>query len=180
MALDTTVGGASSDSYGTLIEAASYHTSMGHPAWAAATDVDRESALRRAAMWLDGAYRLRLPGVRAAGRLQALEWPRSGAVDRSGLSLDGIIPVEVKFAQFEAALSELSAPGSLSPQSSSAQVVKSEKVGPVSVEYAVSSGDVSSTYPTLSSVEFLLSGILTSYGTDGGYPAFTAVRYGQV
>lgn len=165
MSLDTTVGGPASDSYGTEVEATTYHTAMGNSDWTGTTG-EKEAALRRAAVWLDGAYRSRWPGSRASGRAQAREWPRSSAYDYDGVLMDDTtIPTEVAQAQFEAALAELLSPGSLSPRLSSSQIVKSERVGPIAVEYAVSEkSGVEAIYPVLGVVERLLSGIVLPDG----------------
>lgn len=178
MALDTTLGGSTTDSYGTLNDADAYHSALGRSAWAAATTVDRESALRRAALWLDGVYRKDYPGKRLNGRQQALEWPRSSASDYFGDAIaSDSIPQEIQKAQFEAAYHELTTPDSLSPQTSSSQVVKSEKVGSVAVEYAVSEGSIDALLPIVTSVDRLLSGILTR---NEDLPAFMAVQHGPV
>lgn len=113
MALDTTVGGASADSYVSLVDADAYHLDHGNAAWTGAT-ADKEAALRRGTSWIDGYYRFRFPGKKTGGRSQALEWPRSGAVDHDGISLDSAsLPPELLRATSEAALRELTAPGSL-------------------------------------------------------------------
>lgn len=164
MALDATIGGAASDSYDIVANATTYHAAMGNSAWAAAALADQESAMRRGTLWLDGAYRKRWPGTRVNGRSQAREWPRDDATDLEGSTIDPLtIPQEVIYAQFEAALVELVSPGTLSPAVSAATVVKSEKVGPLTTEYAVSeTSGVDSQYPTLGVVERLLSGIVTN------------------
>lgn len=164
MSLDTTIGGASSDSYGTEAQATAYHASMGNAAWTGSTG-ELEAAMRRAAAWLDGAYRGRWPGSRLNGRSQSREWPRTNAEDVDGFEISSLaIPQEVIYAQFEAALLELTSPGALSPTMSQSQVVKSEKVGPISVEYAVSEASaIQSVYPVVGVVERLLSGIVTDY-----------------
>ena len=162
MALDTTVGGPSADSYGSEAESLAYHTSRGNAAWGTAQAGDRETALRRAAAWLDGEYRMRWPGVKTNGRNQALDWPRVDATDVDGFEVSSsTIPNEIKSAQFEAALAELLSPGSLSPQVTMASVVKSESVGPLSTTYDTSLlTGVSALAPTLLSVERVLSSLV--------------------
>lgn len=167
MTLDVTVGGAASDSYGTLVEAAAYMTSFGWTEWAALDDTQRESALRRAAVWLDGEFSERWPGSRVSAA-QARSWPRSGAVDIDGFAVDSSgIPAEIKSAQFEAAVVEAISPRSLSPSFTAASAVRSERVGPILVEYAIPDRvTTDSMSPVLVSVERILSRLVTDRDCD--------------
>lgn len=132
--------------YGTLEGANSYHLARGKAAWAAGTEQAREGALVRATDYIDGRYRVLLasgrwtsmfPGVRTAGRGQPNEWPRTGAIDYDGDSIQpDEVPDEVERATYEAALRELVAPGSLSPDFVASEAVTKEKVGPIEVNYA--------------------------------------------
>jgi hypothetical protein len=135
------------DFYGTVEDADTYHDARANAAWTG-TDEAKQAALVRASQYVDGRYRWRLAsgrwqsmfrGAKAGGRAQALEWPRTGATDYEGNEIpDDEVPIEVEHATYEAALRELVAPGSLSPDyTASAQVTK-EKVGPVEVQYAES------------------------------------------
>ncbi|CAL8972850.1 hypothetical protein RHODGE_RHODGE_01022 [Rhodoplanes serenus] len=93
-------------------------------------------ALVRASAYIDGRYGRRFVGIRAGGYAQALAWPRTGAVTREGFAVpDGAVPPAVENAAYEAALRELAAPGSLSPDHVAAEQVKREKVGPLETEY---------------------------------------------
>lgn len=115
MALITTPGDASANSYASLSEAAAYHTARGNATWTG-DDATKEAALIRATQWLDGRYGAQWPGVRRYLRAQALDWPRADAYDRDGTYVDfETIPPEVRNAACEAALRELTTPGSLSP-----------------------------------------------------------------
>lgn len=99
MALVTTVGGASSDSYVSLADADTYFASGSHlqsAVWLALDDTAQETALRTAARDLD---RLRYFGHKAS-TTQSLEWPR---VYR-GLWFADAIPTAIKQAQMEQAL----------------------------------------------------------------------------
>lgn len=176
MALDTTIGGAASDSYGSEAESLAYHAAQGNTSWGASTSLLREAALRRAAVWLDGEYRTKWPGTKLNGRTQALDWPRSGAQDIDGFDVSSeTIPNEIKKAQFEAALVELGSPGSLSPSVTMASVIKSESVGPLSTTYDTSlMTGVSALAPTLLSVERALSSLVRR--SDGPtYPSVFVV-----
>lgn len=132
--------------YGTLVDAGTYHSDRGNTAWAAGSEPARTAALVRATDYIDQRYRHRLKsgrwqsmfrGERTAGRGQPNEWPRTGATDYDDNEIaDDVVPVEVEYATYEAALRELVEPGSLSPDFvPSGQVIK-EKVGPIEVGYA--------------------------------------------
>lgn len=160
MALDTTIGGPSSDSYASLNYANSYHISVGNAAWAPATDTDKENALRRAAVWIDGTYLRMWSGVPLNGRAQKRAWPQIGGVDYFGNEIDdSSIPDEVLRAQCEAALVELASPGSLTPSVTPAQMIKSEKIGSIAVEYQGGT-DVASFLPVLTKIDVILQALI--------------------
>lgn len=148
------------DYYGSLAEALTYHAARANAGWAASTDPARESALLRASVWLDATYRQQFPGFKTGRRAQLREWPRSDATDQN---CDPIpyteVPIEILSATYEAALRELSLPGSLSPDFVASEAVTSERVGPVSVTYqtATSLADVR---PVVSVVDDLLAGLI--------------------
>lgn len=105
MALDTTIGGTDSDSYGTLAEADAYHAAYGNVDWALLDGAEKEVVMRRAVAYIDTGYSFK--GIKTEST-QALEWPRSGVVvDGSYIDSD-VIPVAVKRAQFELALKAVS------------------------------------------------------------------------
>ena len=160
MALVTTPGSLTADSYATLAEANTYHTAQGNTAWTGA-DALKEGALRRATVWLDSTYRVRFPGYRTDRRLQALEWPRTSAYD-AAQQLLGVaeIPIEIKNAQIEAALRELATPGSLSPDFVATGQLKAISVeGAVSQEFFGISG-ASDVLPVVNIVDGILSGLI--------------------
>jgi len=99
MALDVTIGGTSSDSYGTLADFATYATNMG---WTlTGDDAAKEADLRRATLYLDRNYNWRgLKATDAAAR----QWPRimSELVDGYSVPSDAI-PQAIIYAQFELA-----------------------------------------------------------------------------
>lgn len=104
MALNTTPGDASADSYASLTE---FNTYAGNrlPAlswFATATDPQKEAALRAACRELDSDFSW--TGA-AVDNVQALCWPRSGMLNRNGFALSTTaIPVQLKNAQCEFAL----------------------------------------------------------------------------
>ncbi len=158
--------------YGTLAGADSYHLARGNGAWAAGAEEARIGALVRATDYIDGRYRVLLasgrwssmfPGVRTAGRGQPNEWPRTGAVDYDGDPIQpDEIPDEVERATYEAALRELAAPGSLSPDFVAAEQVTREKVGPIEVSYAdgASAGGVLPNRPIIAVIDEILAPLL--------------------
>lgn len=161
MSLIVTPGAPDADSYRTLAQIAAYAAARGltFPI-AGAAEQPAEQAARRAAEWLDGAFRSRFPGRKTNGRGQAREWPRTGAKDMSGEPIGADeIPVEIGDAQCEAAVRELATPGELSPDYVPAERVKSETVGPISVTYADGAG-ADDVRPVLSVVDDILSGLI--------------------
>lgn len=100
MALIVTIGGANSDSYGTLSEAAAHHSSYGNSAWALIDSGTQEQLMRKAVRYIDS---LDFKVTRATSA-QALLWPCYG-MDSYGYAVDSsIIPTRIKQAQFELAL----------------------------------------------------------------------------
>lgn len=162
------------DFYGTLAGAESYHADRGNTAWTG-SDIVKQAALVRASAYIDGRYRLRwpsgrwvsqFPGVKAGGRAQQLEWPRSGAIDYEYQPIPAdTVPDEVERATYEAALRELVVPGSLSPDYSPSSLIKSETVGPLKTDYAVaeaSAGDSPPNRPVIPAIDEILAPVLTT------------------
>jgi hypothetical protein len=130
--------------YGTVAEADAYHLARGNTAWTGDNAL-KEAALTRGSDYIDQRYRVRscggwasvFPGERTGGRAQEREWPRTGATDWAGNEIpDTEIPIEVKHATFEAALRELIAPGSLSPDFVPSAARTKVKVDVIEVTYA--------------------------------------------
>jgi hypothetical protein len=133
-------GLASADALASLADCDAYHAARGAAAWTG-EDADKESAIRRATSYLSRA--ITWTGVRTHGRAQALAWPRSGCVDGEGNGIaSNEIPGEIADACAELALIELATPGALSPVITPSDAVKSETVGPISVEYALPTASV--------------------------------------
>lgn len=128
MALDTAVGGASSDSYASVAEFDVYAAALG---WTVtATEAAKEAALRRGRVYLDSRYQWK--GAKAT-REQALQWPRLEVYDEAGWYVDSdTIPKEIKDAQCELAYSEISGT-SILPQKEGAKLSETVKAGPVGV-----------------------------------------------
>lgn len=168
MALDTTVGGADSDSYATIDQADTYAEKHGVDAWllSSVDETSKEQALRRACQALDGGYRKRFPGSRVNGREQALEWPRDNAYDCGGCEIDATaIPEEIKRAQIEFAFRELAKPGSLAPDVILSQAKVLTQVGPVQWTPLSKSASAGTLAPTITKVNELLGCILRPAGS---------------
>lgn len=138
MALITTVAGATSDSYVTLVEAAAHASMIGETAFGAlATDALRENLLRRATAVIDlqlwAGTRYDISTVTAGHRNgQALEFPRQLDVDGNG---NPFVPVEVKRCCCEVAFALLSGAG----ETASDAKVSNLKIGGMTIEYAAGS-----------------------------------------
>lgn len=155
-------GKSDAESYVSVSDCVSYAAARGltFPAEPAA---NAEAALRRGTSWLDGAYRGSFPGRRKNGRAQALEWPRMDAWDNSRPPdpiRDDEIPVEIVHACCEAAIRELAAPGSLSPDVTPGQIEKRIKVEGIEIEYAIGAGTVAEQRPVVSIIDDILSSLI--------------------
>lgn len=152
MALDTTVGGASADSYGTLAEFKAYADNVGFVYTSVYTDDVIEVSMRKGTQYLDRAYNGKWKGFRSDYD-QALAWPRTGSgepsttnyltptfatgvIDQDGYEIPtNAIPKQVKEAQFEAAILSLGGVDLL-PRQERGNAIKREmvKAGPVESE----------------------------------------------
>lgn len=160
MALITTVGGDTSDSYATVAEADAYAEAHGFTAWLDLDDEeDKEPALRKSTQWMDGKFRGQIKG-RKTNATQALAMPRVGCTDEDGNAFDDdVIPLVWKNASIEAALREADTPGTLFPDVE--RETSSEKVGPIAVSYVAGA----SAKTDLTVIENLVSGLLTAGGS---------------
>lgn len=69
---------------------------------------------QRGSVYVDGTYGLRFPGSPTGGAGQEREWPRTGAADRYGNSIDpNTVPTRVIEASYQAAWIEANAEGTL-------------------------------------------------------------------
>jgi hypothetical protein len=160
MALITTPGAVDADSYVEVAAFKTYAENIGYDI-SDKTDPEIEQSLRRGTRWLDAVY-----GPRFAGKptsvMQALEWPRIGAMWRGSELPDDIIPSQVNNAACEAAWRELTMPGSLSPDYVAAERIKQEQVGELSVTYMDTTGGASDVQPVISVIDGILAGLLTA------------------
>lgn len=159
--------------YGTVAAADVYHTARANTAWAG-DDVAKQAALVRASAYIDGKYQQQnncgrwesmFSGAKTGGRAQELQWPRTGATDNEGAVIaPDEVPSEIERATFEAAIRELTSPGSLSPDYVASEAIKRQKVDVLEIEYqtaADTSGGVP-TRPVLTVVDELVAPLLRS------------------
>mgnify|MGYP001599122291 CR=1 FL=1 len=154
MALVTTIGSASADSYGTLAAYEAYvvanislnFNGHGH-------DSTHEMHLRRAAQWID--RRFHFVGIRQY-ETQALSWPRlyRGLVKDWPIDPDSI-PQDIISAQFE--LAYLFEEQSLDPFATITERRTRSTIGPISVE----------TIPTGQPRIVAVEGLLAPYTVTG-------------
>ena len=154
MALDTTIGSADADSYGTLAAYVAYAASKG---WTlAATEAANEINLREAADYLDRKYSF--IGIQQY-QYQALAWPRltRDCVDGWPINAD-TIPKNIANAQFQMAYL---LQGGLDPFATieTSSTSESIKVGPITI-----AGD---TIPTGTPRVVALEGLLRGYIIGG-------------
>lgn len=127
--ITATVGGSTSNSYVTLVEAdAHFDARLDATDWSGATDDTKNRALIQATQRLD---QQRFKG-RREDEDQALAFPRVGTFDRDGYAYDSdTIPTPVKRAQMELALAML---GTDLLADTGLEGFKRAKVGPLDVE----------------------------------------------
>ncbi len=131
LVLDATPAGANSNAYCTAAEADAYHQGRGfNPEWFAATITQKEQVIVWATRLLDQLKWIAYKRRPAMG-VQALRWPRVGAIDRDYVFLDpDAIPKFLKDATAEFAFYLLKDDRTDDPGS----IVANElKVGPLSI-----------------------------------------------
>jgi len=99
-------GLSTAESYLSVADADTYWSNRGNATWAAATDANKEEALRRSTQYLDGTFRW-IGSILTL--TQALGWPRAGAWDHEERTLADQVPVLLEQAAAELALEGLSA-----------------------------------------------------------------------
>lgn len=160
--------------YGTVLGADAYHLAAGNTAWTGTNDA-KLAAMTRGSQYADtlalrqrknGSVYTMFGGVKATGRDQLLAWGRIGACDIDGTPIpDGVVPIEVEHATYEAALRELVQPGYLSPDYVPAQVIKREKVDVLETEYMGASGGTENPQqPVATLIRNIIAPLLVAWG----------------
>lgn len=140
--VETGSGLSTAESYLSVAQASAYHEAMGNTTWADLDSDVQEQALRKAAAYMVGEYRLRWAGNRL-NETQALDWPRSlvPRKDFGGYYPQDVVPTEVKNACASLALRAVTA----SLHKDQGQRKSSVTVGPISTTYE-SGSKVATTY----------------------------------
>lgn len=124
-------GLSNAESYISVADAETRLGNLGDTTFAALSTAAKEQALRKATIYMEGAFRSRWKGTRLL-RAQALSWPRHGAtVDGYNLDSD-MVPTEVANACADYAL-KASTSELLADQE---RAVVREKVGSLETEYS--------------------------------------------
>lgn len=154
MALDTTIGGTASDSYGTLAAYTTYAEGMG---WTLEdTDGANEANLRRAAMYVDRKYDF--IGLKQY-QFQARSWPRLVRDLADDWPIDpDTVPTDIISAQFEMAYL---LQGGLNPFATieTSKTKDMIKVGPITID--------EETLPTSTPRIVAIEGLLRDYIKGG-------------
>jgi hypothetical protein len=162
---ETGAGLASADSLCSLVDATTYHASIGNASWAAlASDAVREQMLRKATIYMGQFYRLRWAGCRVT-TTQALDWPRA-YVPRPDVigpyrSFPAYYPSDAVPAEVAKACAELAlraASGDLAADIG--QAVIEQTVGPITQKFAAGSPP----YKVYRAVDLMLAPFLDGMG----------------
>ena len=125
--VETGTGIPGANSYIALSVADAHFSALGLSSWSGALEAEREQALIRASLYVDG-YQYG-GNILKAG--QGLAWPRSGALDREGRVLSGL-PHALRTAVLEVAASFIKSPP---PVFGERDVIR-ERAGPVELAYS--------------------------------------------
>ena len=122
------------ETYISVVDADTYHANRGNTVWTALSTAVKEQLLRKAADYIEQAYRSRWKGIRTTST-QALDWPRQN-VSIEDVALRSVLPSNMVPSQVMRACAELAYranAGELAPDIEPR--VTSEQVGPISVSY---------------------------------------------
>lgn len=161
--------------YGTVVAYKAYHTERG-TVIGSHSDPAILEALLVASEWIDAKYRSLFPGLKIGMRDQVREWPRSGALDYYGYAVSSlVVPVEIEYSVYEAALIHLTGAKALSVDWTPAPYRKVSVDGAISLEYAgfSSSQDVQTQFKK---IEEILSLLITVKGSSNSSLSGAAVR----
>ena len=132
-------GKSDAEAYISVADTTAYHDARGNSVWASADLADQESALRKAAEYIDYTFGPRWKGDRT-NATQALDWPRFGVYVDGVLIDSDELPKQLVQACAELALIALSE--DLTPSLPRGGEVKATtvKVGPITRETEYSDG----------------------------------------
>ena len=157
-----TPGAANANSYATLVEADTYHTTRGHNSqWISASDETKETNLIWATRTLDA--NMEWYG-QATNSTQALNWPRYGTADQNGYSIDqDVIPQALKDAQAELAFLLIVDDRTIADDSPDPNIKKG-KIGPLEGEFFEGNKRVVLSNSVVELIQHL--GVFTGVGTN--------------
>lgn len=137
-------GLSNANSYTSVAYSTQYHENHGNPsAWSAATQANKEAALRLATQYLDAVYHDRWQGQRVNATM-ALDWPRYQVTDADGFWVpSNAVPAQVQDATCYLALRQIGGDTLLPDDASGTNIAaESVTVGPIttSTTYSGSKG----------------------------------------
>lgn len=156
LTVETGAGLSNAESYISVSDANAYVAAYkgANATWDAASTSTKEIAARQATQYLDGCFSW--DGV-ASTTTQALRWPRIGAYNENGLSLDATVPT--KLAQACAEVMYLIVTGeTITTNVSRGDRVKRSQVDVISIEYE----DGAPQQPSFPQVNRLVAGLVIS------------------
>lgn len=168
MALVATPGDASADAYVTEAEADAYWLVRSNATWAAASTAEKESAIKRATIFIDSRFAGRFIGI-VTNEDQALSWPRSihhtvegyvferrrffKLLDSEGREIArDEIPNQLKVATYEAALDALSNADLFAANDAGTVVEERVKVGSIETQTKYGSPTVQGVYRNVNAI----------------------------
>ena len=141
-----------------------YWSDRGRDLAATYDDAEIQAAIVRATQYLSESFRYKgypKKPRNATGGQQALEFPRVDLFDQEGYWVDSnSIPPEIMEATAEVMWQELVNPFSMSPTYEYQSRVKSEKIGPIAIEYDVTYKTAESARPVVLLVRDLIGQFL--------------------
>jgi len=158
-------GKADAEAFISVADADSYFALIGETtAWGAASEADKEKALRRGAMYMAQKFDARWLGTRTDS-LQSLSWPRYDVVDLDGYVVNSdIVPVEVGRANAELASRHIGGTELLPDLDETGTIRETMvKVGPITDQTIYQSPK--SPVPVFSSVNAMLSRYMNRSGS---------------
>jgi hypothetical protein len=157
-------GKPKADAYVSTADVAAYALANGQ-VWAPESEALGDAAVRVATRYLDGTYRWAYSGMRKRQRDQGLEWPRINAVAMLNYPIaDNEVPRELQDATCEAAIREVAAPGTLSPDIQSSTIT-SITADSVSVSFGAGGYTGSQSF---ASIDLMLAPILQQTNSLSG------------
>lgn len=157
-------GKSNADSYDSVANATTYLTAYKNATdlavWTAASDAEKDRAMRVATRYVDAAYGNRFAGYRVL-RTMSLLWPRYGSSDRDGYWIaPNVVPTQVAHATIEMAWHVSNGDDPLAKLDTTATGVASTSVtvGPISESTTYTGGAPS--VPTYQSVDRLMASLL--------------------